>query len=259
VRNQAKWECRKTQNNFEKKLAKESKKNPKSFYKYAQSKLKIRTGIAYLVQENGSLTTTDKQKADVLSNFFSSVFTREDTNNMPDTFTSRTDSELMDIKITPGLDGAAPRVLKELQDIIAETLYVIFRQSLDLGKIPVGWKMGQVSPIFKKGNRHQANNYRPVNLTSVICKTLESIMRDRIMHHIVENANMVSSKVALVSLNCWQSWTNGQKHWTWEIIWMLCILILQKHLTLFRISNSWWKSKDMAYQVKYGNFKEISK
>jgi len=99
---------------------------------------------------------------------------------MPDTFTSHPNK-------SPGPDEAAPRVLKELQEIIAEPLYMIFRQSLDLGKIPVGWKMGLVSPIFKKGNRHQAKNYRPVNLTSVIRMSLQSIIRDRIMHHVVEN------------------------------------------------------------------------
>ena len=202
ARNQAKWECRKAQRDFEKKLAKESKKNPKAFYKYAQSKLKTRTGIAHLIKEDGSLTTTDKQKADELNSFFSSVFTREDTNNMPDNFTSRTDSMLMDIDFTrkdvakklfkmnpnksPGPDGAAPRVLKELQEIIVEPLFLIFRQSLDTGKLPVSWKMGLVSPIFKKGNRHQAKNYRPVSLTSIICKTLESIIRDHIMKHMVE-------------------------------------------------------------------------
>ena len=95
---------------------------------------------------------------------------------MPDTFTSTTDSYFMNISFTPGdvakklskmnpnkspgPDGAAPRVLKELQEIIAEPLYLIFRQSVDMGKIPVGWKMG-LSPIFKKGNRHQAKHYRP--------------------------------------------------------------------------------------------------
>jgi len=51
VRNQAKWERRKAQKEFEKKLAKESKKNPKAFYKYAHSKLKTRTGIAHLAGE----------------------------------------------------------------------------------------------------------------------------------------------------------------------------------------------------------------
>ena len=57
VRNQAKLECRKAQKEFEKKLAKESKKTPKGFYKY---ELKTRTGIAHLAREDGSLTTTEK-------------------------------------------------------------------------------------------------------------------------------------------------------------------------------------------------------
>ena len=93
MRNQAKCACRKAQKEFEKNLAKESKKHPIAFYKYAQSKLKTRTGIAHLAREDGSLTIIDKQKMDVLNNFFSSVFTGEDTNNMPDIFTSRTESE----------------------------------------------------------------------------------------------------------------------------------------------------------------------
>ena len=69
---------------------------------------------------------------------------------MPDTFTSGADSELMDIQFIPGdvaeklskinlnkcpgPDAAAPRVLKELQENIAEPLYLIFRESLDLGE-----------------------------------------------------------------------------------------------------------------------------
>ena len=87
---------------------------------------------------------------------------------------------------SPGPNGAAPRLLKELHKIITEPLYLIFRQSLDLGKIPVDRKMG-LSPIFKKGNRHQAKSYRPVSLTSVICNSLASIIRDHIIYHIVEN------------------------------------------------------------------------
>jgi len=103
---------------------------------------------------------------------------------------------------SPGLDGAAPRVLKELQEIIAETLYLIFIESLDLGKIPVGWKMGLVSPIFKKGNRHRAKNYRPLSLTSVICKTLDSIIRDHIMHHMVGNQLLTKCQHGFIKGRC---------------------------------------------------------
>ena len=70
MRNQAKRECRKAQKEFEKKLAKESKKDQKTIHKYAQSELKTRTDIADLAQEDCSHTTTDKQKADELNKFF---------------------------------------------------------------------------------------------------------------------------------------------------------------------------------------------
>ena len=86
-----------------------------------------------------------------------------------------------------GPDGASPRILKELHTVIAEPLYNIFRKSIDQGKLPRGWKIGYVSPIFKKGDRHQAKNYRPVSLTSVVCKTLESMICDKIMCHLVQN------------------------------------------------------------------------
>ena len=165
--------------------------------------MKTRSEIAHLTREDGSLTATGKDKAEVLNTFFSSVFTREDTVNMPNTPGTKTDVILEDTDLTidevdkklsrlnpnksTGPDGASPRILKELHTAIAEPLYNIFRKSIHQGKLPRGWKIGLVSPIFKKGDRHQAKNYRPVSLTSVVCKIMESIIRDKIMYHLVQN------------------------------------------------------------------------
>ena len=44
--------------------------------------------------------------------------------------------------------------------------------------------MANVTPIFKKGNKNDAGNYRPVSLTSVPCKVLESIMKDAIVDYL---------------------------------------------------------------------------
>ena len=41
-----------------------------------------------------------------------------------------------------------------------------------------------MSPIFKKGSKTQASNYRPVSLTSVPCKVMESLVRDAIVKHV---------------------------------------------------------------------------
>ena len=60
-------------------------------------------------------------------------------------------------------------------------------------KLPVEWKHANVSAIFKKGKRTAPQNYRPVSLTSVVCKVLESLIRDSIVNHMSEN-NLFSPK-----------------------------------------------------------------
>ena len=86
-RNQVKDLTRKAIRNKEKEIAKEVKKKTKKFWQYTQSKTKTRTGISDLVMidedENETLTKTDKDKANTLSNFFSSVFTTENYENSP--------------------------------------------------------------------------------------------------------------------------------------------------------------------------------
>ena len=65
---------------------------------------------------------------------------------------------------SPGQDGLHPRVLKELKDVIALPLSIIYHISLNQGKLPMDWKISQVSPIFKKGHKKETGNYRPVSL-----------------------------------------------------------------------------------------------
>ena len=52
-----------------------------------------------------------------------------------------------------------------------------YEKSLQECQLPSDWKMANVTSIFKKGNKNDAGNYRPVSLTSVPCKVLESIMK----------------------------------------------------------------------------------
>ena len=80
IRNQARWETRKAKREFEKKIAKEAKINPKTFFNYARSKVTSRVGVSDLTMPSGETTTTDTEKAETLNDFFSSVFTQEDTN-----------------------------------------------------------------------------------------------------------------------------------------------------------------------------------
>ena len=84
---------------------------------------------------------------------------------------------------SPGPDGVHPRILFECSKSLSRPLALIYRQSLESGCLPRDWKLGSVVPIYKKGQKQQPGNYRPVSLTSIPCKILESLIRDSLMEH----------------------------------------------------------------------------
>ena len=63
-------------------------------------------------------------------------------------------------------------------DSTIKALSLIFNRSLL--QIPGDWKSANVVPIIKKGSKGDKNNYRPVSLISIVCKLLESIIRDQV-------------------------------------------------------------------------------
>ena len=65
---------------------------------------------------------------------------------------------------------------------------------MESSEVPADWKMANVTPIFKKGSKSKAENYRPVSLTSIPCKVMESIIRDEIIDHLTTNSLIKSSQ-----------------------------------------------------------------
>jgi hypothetical protein len=207
ARNKAARACRSAKRKLEATVAAQAKTNPKSFWSYVQSKTKTHTGVADLKRDDGTKATTDKEKADILNQFFQSVFTVEKDGYLPETPAYNYDAELVDFEITTeavrkllaslktnkasGPDGISPRLLAELSDILAEPIAIIFKKSLESGTVPDEWRKATVSPIFKKGSRLQANNYRPVSLTCILCKVMETLVRAQIIEHLQHN-NLVS-------------------------------------------------------------------
>ena len=74
-------------------------------------------------------------------------------------------------------------VLKTCASELSVGLGSILKYSLDTGTLPMDWRGANISPVFKKGDRHQAENYRPVSLTSISCKLLEHILCSHILKH----------------------------------------------------------------------------
>ena len=83
-----------------------------------------------------------------------------------------------------GPDKLKPLLLKELRDEIAPIIKVIFDKSLQTGTIPTEWLTANVMPVFKKGDKSLAANYRPISLTCILCKVLEHILASNIVKHL---------------------------------------------------------------------------
>ena len=82
-----------------------------------------------------------------------------------------------------GPDDIPARILQLAANELAPALQIIFQKSLDTGKLPLSWSQANIAPIFKKGDRSLAVNYRPISLTSICCKILEHIIFTNIMNH----------------------------------------------------------------------------
>ena len=75
-------------------------------------------------------------------------------------------------------------MLKECSSEIAPILTLIYNETLAQGTVPDDWRQANVAPIFKKGEKYDAANYRPVSLTCICCKTLEHIIVSNINRHL---------------------------------------------------------------------------
>ena len=211
ARNKVKECVRRDKRTFERSIAMQSKKNPKAFWSHARRKLKTKRGIAPLlldVLKKDSLTFDDKEKANILQRQFSSVFTKEPAGEIP-RIQQRCNSRIVfptlsveSVKkklssLNPnkslGPDDIPARLLIELAEYISGPLAALFNETVRRGELPSDWKRAYISSIYKKGSRNNAENYRPISLTSIICKVMESFMRDAIIEHMIHH-NLLSPK-----------------------------------------------------------------
>lgn len=86
-----------------------------------------------------------------------------------------------------GPDGLHPMLLKSCAAELSHPLHVIFCRSLDEGSLPAYWKKSLVIPIFEKGSRYEALNYRPISLTSVPCKCIEKLIFHELYNFLTEH------------------------------------------------------------------------
>ena len=89
--------------------------------------------------------------------------------------------------------SALEELLIKLVDFVTGPLTLVMNASIINGVLPFDWKNAFVTPIFKKGARNLPENYRPISLTSVVCKLMEKMVKDAVLAHLIEN-NLLSKK-----------------------------------------------------------------
>ncbi|MCP3680519.1 MAG: hypothetical protein GY782_09830, partial [Gammaproteobacteria bacterium] len=91
-----------------------------------------------------------------------------------------------------GPDGIAGIILRECKEELLLPVHSIIESSLREGRVPREWKRAHIVPIYKGGNIENPLNYRPVSLTSVMCKICEGIIKDDWIRYL-ESTNRITN------------------------------------------------------------------
>ena len=190
----------------EKRAVSTIKTNPKFFYSYAKRLAKSKSSVAPLKNGEGVLTNNAAEKAELLQAQYVSVFSdpaKADLEKCKSFVNKVQDAELSYFAFTPdditeaikeldpysaAPDGDIPaKIICDCRDSLSLPLWMLWKRSLDTGVIPTDLKLQYITPIFKKGNRTEAVNYRPVSLTSHIIKIFERVVSKHLVKYLEDN------------------------------------------------------------------------
>ena len=127
--------------------------------------------------------------------------------------------ELQNLSINkpPGPDDVNSRILVELVKSVAPSLSVLFQNSYDTGIVPSDWKRPNITPIYKKNDKKDPENYFLVSLTTILYKIMESVIKEHLLKYLEDN-NILSNKqygflpgrsTVLQLLNVLDQWTEA--------------------------------------------------
>ena len=93
------------------------------------------------------------------------------------------------------------KLLKQISSFISPVLTIITNQSLSTGIFPEKLKIAKVLPLFKKGNCHHFDNYRPISLLPSISKVIERIVYDQLYEYFNKNKLVYDSQYGFRQLH----------------------------------------------------------
>ena len=176
--------------------------NPKRLFSYTKSRQVINSGIDSILV-NGTVSTDPTTIANALNKQFQSVFVDDSSDHILPTFPKRTNFTLNDINFDIGTlqkilsslkpnkslgpDLIHPFVLKATATTISTPLALLYTIFFESGTMPPVWTEANITPLHKKGSRTIPANYRPISLTSVPCKVMETIINKSLKTYLNDN------------------------------------------------------------------------
>lgn len=177
-----------------------AKGNPRAFWRHINGKRKTNSFPKEMTYNNIK-ATNNMDMANLFAQFFSSVYrTHRNDHDIESFIKNRSDGNCYRISISPesvlsilstmdtnkgsGFDGVSSYFLRQCAEILAEPLSAIFSQSIKNGHYPVALKIGQVTAIYKTGNRSNVTNYRGVNVLPNIAKVFERVLYNQLKLYI---------------------------------------------------------------------------
>ncbi|XP_065675658.1 uncharacterized protein LOC136091872 [Hydra vulgaris] len=215
LRSQVQKACKRRVRVFEAQLASD-KSNPKRVYAYAKAQQNVHVSISAISNAKGETLTEGIHIANRLNEHFKSVFVDDSKSSQLPIFERRHYQEdLGDITInfeatlaylkglnpnkSIGADNISPKVLKECAAQMTYPLTLLYNKALSEGSTPTAWKQSHVTPLFKKGSRLDAANYRPVSITSAPCKVMEKIIREQITKYLEKTSTISHNQHGFMS------------------------------------------------------------
>jgi hypothetical protein len=182
------------------------KLNPKAFYSYAKRSSAFVSSVGPLLDDKKVLQSDPVKMGAILQQQYAKAFSKPNPAYPAEAYVSKflaenaviSDIEFvnqdfidaiksMDRCSATGPDKFPVVILKECSTTLAPIITHLWRSSLSSGHIATKFKTQTVVPVFKKGNRSIAENYRPVSLTSHLIKLFERVLRSKLVAFIEGN------------------------------------------------------------------------
>lgn len=199
-----------------------------SYWSFIREKLVYKTRLPCLFDSSGNVVTDNLAKANLLNDFFGSVFTLDDgiqtewkitqvckyftyVDFSPEVVYAKL--EALPNKLSSGPDTIPYILLKNLSVSLALPLSIIFTYSFTYSCLPSDWLLALVTALFKKGSPSQCENYRPISLTCCCCRIMESIFVDNLMKHVTpyifsgQHGFIKGKSTTTQLLECLNDWT----------------------------------------------------